>query len=375
MRSAPPTFLFAGGGSGGHISPALAIAERIRQLEHAARSLFICSSRRIDSAMLSEAHARFQPTPASPFASRPAGLARFAMNFRRTARTASDLIRGESVDRVVALGGFVSGPVVLGALRSRVPVTLVNLDDPPGRANRWIARVSEQVLSAVEVRHRPFLVPRLGERVVGMPIRSSAIAPADPPTCRIGLGLDPHRPTLLVTGASQGAGSINGMLIELLSTSRRIFDSWQVLHLSGQSDHEILRDAYARAAVTAEVKPFHHQMGLAWGAADVAISRAGASSVAEAWANAVPTIFLPYPFHRDRHQHHNAQPMVDAGGAVIQQDERTPAANARRAGSTLAALLKDRQRLQTMRASLRALSRPDAALQIARLLLASPRKR
>ena len=372
---APPTFLFAGGGSGGHISPALAIAERISRLEHTARSLFICSNRRIDSAMLSEAHARFQSTPASPLASRPAGLARFALNFRRTARTARDLIRGESVDRVVALGGFVSAPVVLGALRSRVPVTLVNLDDPPGRANRWIARVSEQVLSAVKVRHRPFLAPRFGERVVGMPIRSSAIAPADPPTCRSDLGLDPHLPTLLVTGASQGAGSINGMLIELLSTSRRIFDRWQVLHLSGHSDHEALREAYARAAVPAKVKPFHHQMGLAWGAADVAISRAGASSVAEAWANAVPTIFLPYPFHRDRHQDHNAKPMVDAGGAVILPDERSPAANARRAGPTLATLLKDRQRRRTMRANLQAVSKPDAALEIARLLLASPRKR
>ena len=117
------------------------------------------------------------------------------------------------------------------------------------------------------------------------------------------------------------------------------------------------------------VTPFLHEMGLAWGSADLAISRAGASSVAEARANAVPTIFMPYPYHRDRHQENNAKPMVDAGGAVIETDNIDPARNAQAVGATMAALMADHQRRAAMRQSLRSHPGPDAAETVARMLV------
>jgi UDP-N-acetylglucosamine--N-acetylmuramyl-(pentapeptide) pyrophosphoryl-undecaprenol N-acetylglucosamine transferase len=110
-------------------------------------------------------------------------------------------------------------------------------------------------------------------------------------------------------------------------------------------------------------------MGAAWGAADLAVSRAGASSVAEAWANAVPTVFLPYPHHRDQHQRRNAQPMAEAGGAVLEVDRPDPGDNLNAAGATIRELLTDETRRATMKESLHQRPAPDAAAVIARLLL------
>ena len=118
------------------------------------------------------------------------------------------------------------------------------------------------------------------------------------------------------------------------------------------------------------MQPFLDQMGLAWGAAELAISRAGASSVAEAAQNAVPTLFLPYPYHKDMHQKHNAQPIVDAGGAVMAIDRIDAAANVREVSPVLAELLKSKSRRDTLRERLRAAPMPDAAMTIARMLVA-----
>ena len=364
-RAAGRTFLFAGGGSGGHISPALAVVERLGEAEESARALVVCSKRPLDSIMLREAKVRFETIPASPFSVRPAALVRFGVNFRRSRREARALIRREAVERVIALGGFVAAPVVAAAVRDRVPVTLLNLDAPPGKANRWMARRCEQVLSAIEIPPEPGFAPQ----VVGMPIRRSAVAPGPAELCRRRLGLDPDAPLLLVTGASPGARSINDLLAALLACEPQIFSGWQVCHLCGGPDVRALREAYAAASTRAMVTPFLHEMGLAWGSADLAISRAGASSVAEARANTVPTIFMPYPYHRDRHQENNAKPMVDAGGAVIETDHIDPRRNAQAVGATLAALMADHQQRAAMRQSLRSHPAPDAAETVARMLV------
>lgn len=355
------SILFAGGGSGGHITPALAIAERIVELKPDARTVFACSTRPVDRMMLSEAKVPFSPIAGAPFSARPAGALRFAAGFVRGRAEARAIIRRERVDRVVAMGGFVAAPVVAAA-RAETPVTLLNLDAPPGRANRWIARQCREVWSAVDVPE----LPRFAQRVVGMPVRRLSLAPGPRQECRLRLGLDPRRPTLLVTGASQGAGTINTLLASLVETDPEALGGWQVCHLAGPSG---VAPAYAAAGIPAVVLPFLHEMGAAWGAADLAVSRAGASSVAEAWANAVPTLFLPYPHHRDRHQHRNALPMEAAGGAVIEADLVDPAANAGTGGAVLAALLRDAGRRDAMRESLRARPAPDAAAEIARLLV------
>ncbi len=157
------TFLFAGGGSGGHVFPAVAIAESLTQVEPKALSLFLCSQRPVDRAILTEANVPFTAVPARSPSLRPLAAKDFALGFWRSVRTARKLLREAHVDRVVALGGFVAAPAVVAARSCRRPVTVVNLDVRPGRANRWLMRHCQQVLAAVSVAGPA--VPRFADRV------------------------------------------------------------------------------------------------------------------------------------------------------------------------------------------------------------------
>ncbi len=363
------TFLFAGGGSGGHISPGLAIAERFAELDQSARYLFACSNRAIDAAMLSDAGAAYEPMPASAFSVRPLRLLRFLSDYRKTKRIAGGLIERENVLDVISLGGFVSAPVVAAAKVRGVKVTLVNLDDPPGKANQLIARRCDRVLSAIDIQH----AARFEHQRVGMPIRRNTVASCDAAICRQRLGLDPAKNTLLVTGASHGAGSINSFVPRLAQEHLKAFADWQVYHLAGHSAADEVRHAYAEAKISAVVESFQDCMGLAWGAADLAVSRAGASSVAEAWANATPTIFMPYPYHKDLHQRRNAEPMVATGGAIVQVDRIDAVQNVAEVGPTLLALMEDQSRRESMRTALRTHEPADGAHEIAAILLADQR--
>ena len=193
-----------------------------------------------------------------------------------------------------------------------------------------------------------------GQRI-GLPLRRSAVGPADHARARQSLGLDPNREMLLVTGGSQGAQSINRLMVQLVDKPRvqAAMKNWQVLHLAGDravkdGDEAALRAAYSRSGVPATIQAFCDQMGSAWSAATVAISRAGAGSVAEAWANATPTIFLPYPYHKDQHQKLNAQELVNLNGAMLFDDRVEPAANVQQIEEPLIGLMADFSRRQDM---------------------------
>lgn len=359
------TFIFAGGGSGGHISPGLAIAERLNEISPDSAALFVCSQRAIDAAMLSEAGEEFVPVPASPPSFKPAGAIKFWSNFAQTKRIVKRLIRQRNVSAVVTLGGFVAAPVVSAAKSCGVPVILVNLDTPPGRANQWMARRSDVVISAIDLP----TMPGFASQVVGMPIRRRAIASMSATECRLRLRTPPNLPHLFVTGASQGATSINAFMVALAQSQPDLFRGWHVYHLTGAGAEIDVHNAYAAAGISATVQPFLGEIGLAWGAADLAISRAGASSVAEAAANFVPTLFLPYPYHKDMHQKHNAQPLVDLGGAFMAIDRVDPKQNVETIGPILRDLMTSASRRQSMREKLRANPPRDAALTIAKMLV------
>lgn len=356
-------FLFAGGGTGGHIFPALAIAER---LGPGAKCRFVCSDRPLDAGILRKEQADFRAIPAKPFGVRPRALLRFLRSWgpsiRASRRIFGECRAGGADVTVVAMGGFVAAPVAQAARAEGVPVLLVNMDAIPGKANRWIARRADRIVTSAPVPGSNW------ERVPPI-VRAAARAGGDAASCRATLGLDPQLQTLLVTGASQGARSINSMLIRLLEHDSRVFKGWQVVHQTGPGDDERVRAAYAAAGVPALVRPFFDGMGLAWGAADLAVSRAGAGSVAEAWANGVPTLFMPYPYHKDQHQRFNAAPLVEAGAAVIEEDKIDPAANIAGAQSALADLLADSERRNAMRRALQALGPADGAERIADILL------
>lgn len=362
------TFLFAGGGTGGHIFPGLAIAEELRARDPSARCVFLCSDRPLDAEILTREGAEFRPLAARPPGLRPRTLYRFARSWGPSVRGARNMIageggRGRSV-RVVAMGGFVAAPGAQAGRAERVPVLLVNMDAVPGKANRWIARRASRVVSACRA---PGFAPPW-EQVPPI-VRRAARGTGDAAASRGLLGLNPALPTLLVTGASQGARSVNRLMTRLLEDQPLALQGWQVVHQTGAGEDAAVTEAYARAGVPALVKPFFSAMGEAWGAADLAISRAGAGSVAEAWANRVPTVFLPYPYHRDQHQRHNALALEEVGGAVIVEDLIDEERNAAGAGKVILRIIRDLGERQRMAAALRRLGPADGAARIAGMLL------
>jgi UDP-N-acetylglucosamine--N-acetylmuramyl-(pentapeptide) pyrophosphoryl-undecaprenol N-acetylglucosamine transferase len=367
------SFVFAGGGTGGHIFPGLAIAEQLSELTNGrARCIFVCSSRPLDARILQNESAEYRIVPAQPFGVRPRAMLRFARSWGPSLRAGRRIIRDERERtghvEVVAMGGFVAAPIARAALVERARVTLVNMDAVPGKANRWVAKMASSVLTSAPV---PGRIGRDWRQIPPI-VRRVALAGMAPAECRAALGLEPGRQTLLVTGASQGARSMNRLMIRLVQDRSELLRTWQVIHQTGAGEDDAVREAYASAGVPALVRPFFDRMGLAWGAADLAVSRAGAGSVAEAWANQIPTIFLPYPYHRDQHQRYNAGPLEQAGGAIVATDLIDERANAQTNGGPgewIAKLVHDASQRDRMRAALRALGPADGATQIARALL------
>jgi UDP-N-acetylglucosamine--N-acetylmuramyl-(pentapeptide) pyrophosphoryl-undecaprenol N-acetylglucosamine transferase len=306
--------------------------------------------------LLDEAGLNYSTLAIRPFTSRPWLWPRWVRSWYYSMRDVKSLIRTHRVSAVVVTGGFVSVPVVIAAARAGSAVALVNLDAVPGKANRATARRCETIFTVYP--HAPWPA---GQHI-GLPLRRSAVASGDAASARRRIGLDPDRPTLLVLGGSQGANSLNRMIRPLLCqvpNVARLLGAWQVFHItgSGEGQVEALERAYTDAAVAARVVPFCDLMGDAWAAASLAISRAGAGSVAEARANAVPTVFLPYPHHRDQHQKHNAEPLERAGGAIVLEDRIDPQGNASSLAPVLAPLLESAPGRDAMR---RALADPGA---------------
>jgi UDP-N-acetylglucosamine--N-acetylmuramyl-(pentapeptide) pyrophosphoryl-undecaprenol N-acetylglucosamine transferase len=358
-----PTVLFAGGGTGGHIYPNTAIVERLRERRPDVAVHFLVSDRPGDAQTMKTHELAYTASPVQPLPppTRPWRALGFLSSWRRALAQATELIRREDIGLVVATGGFVSGPAIMAAAKLKVPRALVNLDAIPGKANRRLVRFVEHVYSTYETPVLP------GARRIGLPLRKVSTMQGTREDAFARLGLDPTRRMLFVTGATHGAESVIRTMMALVASPERAkaFEGWQVFHQCGTFDPKRLASCYDAAGVHAKVVAYCDAMGLAWGSADLAISRAGAGSVAEAWANAAPTIFLPNPYHRDQHQRHNAEPLADAGGALIVDDLVDAERNVETIGPILFALMQDEERRSAMRAALEKTRPPDGAAVVA----------
>ncbi|GJQ29413.1 MAG: UDP-N-acetylglucosamine--N-acetylmuramyl-(pentapeptide) pyrophosphoryl-undecaprenol N-acetylglucosamine transferase [Phycisphaerae bacterium] len=372
MPSTPHTFIFAGGGTGGHIYPALAIAHHLRAACPEAAVHFLVSQRPLDASILSAARLAgapvpFTPIPAQPFVLRPVPLLRFVTQWGAAVRAGRAAIRtapGQVV--LIAMGGFVAAPAVQAARVERIPAMLVNLDAVPGKANRWIARHVRTILTAARLatghQHPAWTsIPPI--------VRPDIHSTRSREDARRAFDLDPGTPTLLVSGGSQGAASVNAFLMAFAASPDASLRGWQVIHQTGTGGVARVRAAYEAAGVRAWVGEFIATMGDAWRAADFAVVRAGAGNVAEAWATRTPALFLPYPGHRDQHQRHNAMVLVNAGGAVLGEDAVEPNANLVHLAPTMRAMLSNPDRLQDMRKALANLGPADGAEIAARTAL------
>jgi len=352
---------FAGGGTGGHIYPALAIddAMRAEYPDGAYEPHFFGNRDRIEATIVTTIPMTFVPSAALE---RKLSLGTLLTLWRNLTGVvvAMSALRAFRPAMIVATGGFVCFPVVVAAriLRTigllRCAIALLEINVQPGLTNRLVAPLVDEVWTAYD-ESAPFF-PGKAYRT-GTPVRASITRKIHASRARMELGLAPERTTIVVMGGSLGARSINEAVAALV-TRRTLGEDRQVLHISGERDHAYM-EAEERDVGTNHVKlvPYLDDPANAYAAADMAITRAGASTLAELAASGTPSILVPYPFAADNHQAANAAVFAARGAAVVLPDSEL---DGDRLWWTLDAMLAP-ARLAEMRAAAASLGSADAA--------------
>jgi len=361
-------FFFAGGGTGGHIYPAVAVAQQIVKIEPAAKIHFLCSTRSIDKHIILEAGFEYTALPAVGFSIRPGRFIDFGKYFLRSYRIAKNKIHKDWNIVVIGTGGFVSTPVCLAAHKRKVPIALLNVDIVPGRANRINSRWADEIFVQFKETAEYFTWRKKKVSVVGCPLRSGFGNP-QPDRAIEQLGLDRNKKILLITGASSGSENINKAVCSLLDKLAAFKDDWQIVHLAGRNNYEKVYSYYSDAKISYKVVSYFDDMPDLLAAADLVIGRSGAVSVAEYVAAEVPSICMPYPYHKDKHQYLNAGKLVEVGAAIIVDDLPDEKDRSEWLWEELEELMKDEKARQVMAEGCRMIANPDADRKIAERLL------
>ena len=361
-KSNYPVVAIVCGGTGGHLFPGLAIGEAL-QLAGCDVTLFITAKVVDQLASQSASGMRLVTLPAVSVAAK--GLFAFIKGYRESYKLARKTLMEQEAKALVAMGGFISAPPVWAARKLGLPCFLHEANSIPGRANRLLVHWVQEAFTYFPQAAKLLSHNRVS--VVGMPVRSQ-FQPMDPAACRAMLGLDPARPVLLVMGGSQGALSVNNLVLDTAPLLMQKNPDLQILHLTGPQQETKAAEIYRKLGCKAVVKPFLTEMELAMNAATVAISRAGASSVAEIAALQLPSILIPYPSAANNHQYFNALALVETGAArMVLQKVATPSIL-----SEMVLELVQNQRLgDTMRMALKQWHYASAAETVARKIIDS----
>ncbi|ODU23528.1 MAG: undecaprenyldiphospho-muramoylpentapeptide beta-N-acetylglucosaminyltransferase [Verrucomicrobia bacterium SCN 57-15] len=309
-----PYIAIACGGTGGHLFPGMAVAEKL--LEKGCDVLLLVSEKEIDQiTSRSAAGMEVMRLPAVPLLK--GNLPSFLKAFWKSFWIMRAHFKKRPPTAVLAMGGFTSAAPILAGKFAGARTALHEANSYAGRANRllsgWVNHVFIGFSSAAnQLRNRSV-------QFTGTPVRSQ-FQPSDPAAARMALGLEPESPVVLVMGGSQGASAINKAILEAVPLLLEKEPALQFLHLTGAATFESISKAYKELTGRAKVLPFLTEMELALAAASVTVSRAGASSLAELAAMELPAILIPYPNAADDHQYHNARALAQPGAArmVIQ---------------------------------------------------------
>jgi UDP-N-acetylglucosamine--N-acetylmuramyl-(pentapeptide) pyrophosphoryl-undecaprenol N-acetylglucosamine transferase len=356
------TIILAGGGTGGHLYPGIAVAESLQAMLPSARPVFLCTAREIDRVILEPSGFEFIPQPIVP--PRLVDVLKFFLTYRETRALVDRVLAERKPAVVVGLGGYAAGVAVKFAARKRIPTVILNPDVIPGKANQYLMRYSKVICCQFEQSKANIPAEHRGKiRITGCPIRKDILR--FPPRAEAAkrLEIDPGKPTLVITGASQGAVTVNEAMLALVGTLN--LTHWQILHLAGREHGEKVRRGYREKNIPARVIDFTPDMADVWAVAALAVSRSGASSCAELTVCGIPSVLMPYPFHKDLHQRANAKVLADAGAAILMDDERDARKNAEKLWPILEPLLADGQKRKQMSEAAKSLARPDAADAVA----------
>jgi UDP-N-acetylglucosamine--N-acetylmuramyl-(pentapeptide) pyrophosphoryl-undecaprenol N-acetylglucosamine transferase len=356
--------IIAGGGTAGHLFPAIALAEELRSRLSTLSLLFVGASEGLEASLLAKKGWAFEGIRAAGLLAKP-----LPERIRSLALVPSGFVRSWSILRrfsphvVVGLGGYASAAMLLAAAARRVPTVIHEQNGFPGLTNRWLSRLVDLVAVSFETAS-PFFPP--GKvRVTGNPVRVEllGVGRAD---AIAKLGLDPDRLTLLVFGGSQGAHRVNVAVMEGLPLLVGERDQVQFLHATGSRDVEAVRRAYLATGHRAVVEPFFWEMAAAYAAADLCLCRAGASTVAELCALGKPSVLVPFPFAANDHQRWNAEALVARGAAHMLPDRDL---NGPSLSRIVKGALQDREGLREMGSRARALANLDASARLADLVI------
>jgi UDP-N-acetylglucosamine--N-acetylmuramyl-(pentapeptide) pyrophosphoryl-undecaprenol N-acetylglucosamine transferase len=359
-------FIFAGGGTGGHIYPAIAVAQQLIEIAPEADIKFFCSNRPVDSQILSKTGFQFTTLDAKSPSPRPVKLLSFLVSLRKCYAISKSNIPAGSV--VIATGGFVSVPVVLAARRLKIPIAIINVDIVPGKANKLLKRFAGNIFLQFEESHRYFGRTKAKMTTTGCPLRKNFLSP-DAQNVYDDLGLDINKKTLLVTGASSGAVSINNAVAAILGDLDEFADTWQIVHLTGTANLRAVEDSYVGAKISYHLVDYYDEMQALYAACDLLIGRGGAVSIAEFTQSQRPVICMPYPYHKDNHQAKNAADLCQVGAAVIVEDTpNTPQQTQQALCKTLKELMASKEKLDAMRDAAKQTTPKNAAKTIAMII-------
>jgi len=353
MPGKPPTratFLMAGGGTGGHVMPALAVARELQRRGHAV--YFVGTERGLEARLV----------PAAGFDLKRieiGGLNRVGAGRRLVTLVRLPFVTLESLryraSAVFSMGGYVAGPPVVAALTKRVPVVVMEPNAVPGFTNRVIGRLAARALISFEEAARYF--GRGKSELTGLPVREEFFS--IPPKPR------DDQLKLLITGGSQGSHTLNRASRESWALFRAAGFPIRIVHQCGPNEIEEMRQAFDASGLEGEVTPFVTDMPAAFGAADLVVSRSGAGAVSELAAAGRPSILVPFPFAANDHQLRNAEAIERAGAARLVRDAEM---NGERLYRLVRELADADAAFERMGAAARQFARPGAAARAADIL-------
>jgi UDP-N-acetylglucosamine--N-acetylmuramyl-(pentapeptide) pyrophosphoryl-undecaprenol N-acetylglucosamine transferase len=357
--------LIAGGGTGGHLFPGIALAEEVlTRAPNRHDVLFVGTARGLEAKVVPALGYKLELIPVAGL--KNVGAARLVRAllllpaaFLRSLR----ILQRYRPDVVVGVGGYASGPVVIAAWLLRVPTAIQEQNAYPGLTNRLLGRVAAHIFTAFPEAKKHF--PQAKVLQLGNPIRRQLLD-------NYLVSSVPHeRFRLLVFGGSQGAHALNQTMLAAIPYLASVLDKMEILHQTGEREVAEVREGYAKAGARAEVVEFIKDMSSAYARADAIVCRAGATTLAEITVAKKPAVLVPFAAAADNHQELNARALVDAGAAVMILE---PELDGERLAKEVFALMNPERRAQ-MEKCAGALGRPEAAKEIADVLVEVTRKR
>jgi UDP-N-acetylglucosamine--N-acetylmuramyl-(pentapeptide) pyrophosphoryl-undecaprenol N-acetylglucosamine transferase len=349
--------LITGGGTGGHIYPALAIANRLRAENH--DLLFVGAEGVLDREIITREGFTFRSIPVLPLKRKFSFfIFKFGIKFIMGFFQSFSILCNFKPHLIVGTGGYSSAPVGLAAYLLHIPLLVHEQNLYPGLTNRFLSRFAREIDITFPESKEYF--KRRKVKITGNPIRIE-ILNRDRKRALKNLKLRPRRFNLLVFGGSQGARTINYCLARILKKGLLEEKGLQIILLTGFFDFEYLIQAARSSKIPLLIRPFLHNMADAYGSADLVVSRAGATTLAELTACCLPAILIPYPRATRRHQEYNARHLAKEGAVmIILEKDLSP----EKLADSILRLIKNRAKLEKMRERSRRLGRPQATERV-----------